>query len=153
MTSQWGTNIISPTAIKQHPKDLHTWLQSHEAGTGPYMLSSMVPGQSYTLVKYPEYWRGWSGRHLSRILLRIVTADATRRELVAKGDADIANGLTPSDMATLARNTAVNAQARYGARNLSLVMDVYGPLASTASRLAMCYAFNYNAFVKASSDW
>jgi peptide/nickel transport system substrate-binding protein len=148
MTSQWGTNIISPTAIKQHPKDLHTWLQSHEAGTGPYMLSSLVPGQSYTLVKYPRYWRGWSGKHVSRILDRIVTADATRREQVARGDADIANGLTPSDMATLAKDSTVNADVRYGARNLSLVMDVYGPLASTAARQAMCYAFDYNAFIK-----
>ncbi|HWE61415.1 MAG TPA: ABC transporter substrate-binding protein [Chloroflexota bacterium] len=147
MTSQWGTNIISPTAIKLHPKDLHTWLQSHDAGTGPYMLSSLVPGQRYTLVRYPRYWRGWSGKHVSRILLQIVTADATRRELVARGDADIANGLTPTDMATLARTPSVNAGARYGMRNLSLVMDVYGPLASTAARKAMLYAFDYHAFV------
>lgn len=148
LTSQWGTHIISPQAIAQHPKDLHTWLQSHEDGTGPYTLSSMVPGQSYTLVKYPKYWGGWSGAHVSTVIVRIITADATRRELVGRGDADIANGLTPSDMVALSSNPAVDAAQRYGARNLSLVMDVYGPLASTAARQAMLYAFDYNAFVK-----
>ncbi len=147
LTAQWGTYIISPTAIKQHPKDLHTWLQSHEDGTGPYTLSALVPGQSYTLVKYPGYWGGWSGSHVSTILMHIVTADATRRELVDKGDADIANGLTATDMVALAKNPAVNAVQRYGMRNLSLVMDVYGPLATTAARQAMLYAFNYQAFV------
>jgi peptide/nickel transport system substrate-binding protein len=146
MTSQWGTNIVSPAAIKAHPKDLHTWLQSHEAGSGPYTLISLVPGQSYTLVQYPKYWRGWSGKHLSHVLLHIVTADATRRELVGKGDADIANGLTPADMAALAKNPDVSAEQRYGMRNLSLVMTVYGPLASTAARRAMLYAFDYHAF-------
>jgi peptide/nickel transport system substrate-binding protein len=148
LTSQWGTNIISPTAISKHPKDLHTWLQSHEDGTGPYMLSSIVPGQTYTLTKYAKYWGGWSGSHVGTIILRIVTADATRRELVSRGDADIANGLTPADMVALAKNSAVNAVPRYGARNLSLVMDVYGPLASTAARQAMLYAFDYHAFTQ-----
>lgn len=148
LTSQWGTHVISPTAIKQHAKDLHTWLQSHDAGTGPYMLQSLVPGQTYTLVKYPSYWGGWSGPHVSTVIDRIVTADATRRELVGRGDADIANGLTPTDMVALAKNPGVSAVPRYGARNLSLVMDVYGPLASTAARKAMLYAFDYNAFSK-----
>jgi len=148
LTAQWGTRIISPKAIAAHPKDLHTWLQSHEDGTGPYILSSMVPGQTYTLVKYPKYWGGWSGSHLSTVIVRIVTADATRRELVGRGDADIAVGLTTSDMVELAKNPAVDAAQRYDARNLSLVMDEYGPLASTAARQAMLYAFDYNAFIK-----
>lgn len=148
MTSVWGTHIISPTAIKQHPKDLHTWLQSHDAGTGSYMLSSIVPGQSYSLVRYPQYWGGWSGHHAARVLVRIVTADATRRELVSRGDADIANQLTAEDMQALARDPGLDATPRYGARNLSLVMDVYGPLASTAARQAMLYAFDYTAFTK-----
>jgi peptide/nickel transport system substrate-binding protein len=148
MTSVWGTHIISPTAIKQHPKDLHSWLQSHDAGTGPYMLSSIVPGQTYSLVKYARYWGGWSGSHVSKVLVRIVTADATRRELVGRGDADIANQLTATDMQALSKNSTVDATPRYGARNLSLVMDAYGPLASTAARQAMLYAFDYSAFTK-----
>jgi peptide/nickel transport system substrate-binding protein len=148
MTSVWGTHIISPTAIKQHPKDLHAWLQTHDAGTGPYMLSSLVPGQSYSLVQYPKYWGGWRGKHIAKVLVNIVTADATRRELVSRGDADIANQLTASDMQALAKDASVDATPRYGARNLSLVMDVYGPLASTAARQAMLYAFDYASFTR-----
>jgi peptide/nickel transport system substrate-binding protein len=85
---------------------------------------------------------------MAKVLVRIVTADATRRELVARGDADIANQLTASDMRALATTPTVDATPRYGARNLSLVMAVYGPLASTAARQAMLYAFDYNAFTK-----
>ena len=70
---------------------------------------------------------------MANVLVRIVTADATRRELVGRGDADIANQLTASDMQALSKDSSVDATPRYGARNLSLVMDVYGPLASTAA--------------------
>ena len=148
LTAQWGTYIISPTAIKQHPKDLHTWLQSHEAGSGPYTLQSFTPGQIYILAAYPHYWGGWSGGHVRSVQFRIVTADATRREVVQRGDADIANNLTPTDLVAVQKDPSLAVEAGYGMRNLSLVMSVAGPLKSTAARKAMLYAFDYNAFTK-----
>ncbi len=147
MAAQWGTYIISAAAIKKHPKDLHTWLQSHEDGTGPYMLQSFVPGQNFTLVRYPRYWAGWRGRHLTKILDRIVTSDATRREQVSRGDADIGDELQPSDLAALSKQSNVVVEDHYGMRNLSMVMTQYGPLQSTAARQAMCYAFDYHSFI------
>ena len=147
MAAQWGTYIISAAAIKKHPKDLHSWLQSHEAGTGPYMLQSFVPGQNFTLVRYPRYWGGWSGRHLTKIIDRIVTSDATRREQISRGDADIGDQLQPSDLAALSKQSGVVVEDRYGMRNISMVMTQYGPLKSTAARQAMCYAFDYHSFI------
>src|SRR6185437_13587223 len=60
MASPYGPKAISPAAIKAHKTAkepwAQTWLANHEAGTGPYTLSSVVPGQSYVMTAYPKYW-------------------------------------------------------------------------------------------------
>ena len=150
LAAEWGNWIISPAAFKAHQQkgdSSHAWLQSHEAGTGPYTLSQIVHGQSTTLMQFPGYWAGWSGKHLRRIIVNEVVADATRREEVEKGDADIANYLTPQDLTAMAGNAALVIDKSYGMRNLSLVMTEAGPLASPLARQAMGYAFDYNAYI------
>lgn len=150
MAAEWGNWIISPAAFKAHQQkgdSSHAWLQSHEAGTGPYTLSQIVHGQSTTLVQFPGYWAGWSGKHLRRIIVNEVVADATRREEVEKGDADIANYLTPQDLTAMAGNAALVIDKSYGMRNLSLVMTEAGPLATPLARQAMGYVFDYNAYI------
>jgi peptide/nickel transport system substrate-binding protein len=59
LASPYGPKAISPTVVKAHdPKHdgAKEWLQTHDAGTGPYMLSKTVPGQSYQLTAFPGYW-------------------------------------------------------------------------------------------------
>ncbi len=53
MASSIGAYIISPTAIEANGDE---YLQSHDAGTGPYMLKSFVEAQEVTLVKFEDYW-------------------------------------------------------------------------------------------------
>jgi peptide/nickel transport system substrate-binding protein len=128
-------------------KRLHTWFQTHEDGTGPYRLQRFVPSQSTTLVKFPRYWGGWRGRHVSRIIVNVVTADATRRELVEKGDADLTETLTPNDLVAMRSNPKVVVDDSYGMTNLALVMTEAGPLKSPLARRAMGYAFDYKGFI------
>ena len=49
LASPWGPKILSPTAIKAHTvgKDNgQKWLSTHDAGSGPYQITSFVNGQS-----------------------------------------------------------------------------------------------------------
>src|SRR5579884_1106643 len=143
LAAQWGNWIVSPKAINKP----HTWFQSHDAGTGPYILSKIVPGQSETLVRYNKYWGGWKGKHLSKIIINIVTEDATRRELIEKGGADLTETLTPDDLVALAKDPNVRVDKSYGMTNVSLVMTEAGPLKTAAARRAMAYAFDYNGLI------
>jgi peptide/nickel transport system substrate-binding protein len=150
LAAEWGNWIVSPTAFMGHQTkgDLgHAWLQSHEDGTGPYMMTQIVHGQSTTLDRFPGYWAGWSGNHLDRVIINVVTADATRREVVEKGDADLTGTLTSQDLTAMAANPALVVDRSYGMTNLSLVMTEAGPLASPQARQAMGYAFDYNAYI------
>ncbi|HZS88833.1 MAG TPA: ABC transporter substrate-binding protein [Chloroflexota bacterium] len=147
LAAQWGNWIVSPTAIKKYGKKLHTWLQTHDAGSGPYVLSQITAGQSATLTRFDRYWGGWSGHHVSRVIINNVIATATRRELVEKGDADITQRLTSLDLLAISKEPNLKVDRSYGMTNLQLVMTEAGPLASAKARQAMAYAFDYNAFI------
>jgi peptide/nickel transport system substrate-binding protein len=75
------------------------WLFDHEAGTGPYMLESWDPGQqTITMVKFPDYWGGWEGQHLDKIVQRFVTETSTRKLMLETGEVDMALSLTPDKL-------------------------------------------------------
>ncbi|MFF2453392.1 ABC transporter substrate-binding protein [Isoptericola sp. NPDC058082] len=58
LASPYGPRMISPTALKEHAGDdfAQTWLSTHSAGTGPYVLSEAVVGEGYELTWFDEYW-------------------------------------------------------------------------------------------------
>ncbi len=151
MASQWGNWIVSPTTIKAHTVKHdwgQAWLANHDAGSGPYMLSHYVPNSSFTLVKFPRYWRGWSGRHISRIIVTFVIPEATRRSLIEKGDADISLTFSPENLRAMASNPQLKEDVTPGVLQEVLVPTVAGPFASPKARLALVYAFDYDAMNK-----
>jgi peptide/nickel transport system substrate-binding protein len=36
-----------------------TWMQTHDAGSGPYMLQEIKRGEHVLMVKFPGFWNGW----------------------------------------------------------------------------------------------
>ena len=66
MASPYGPKLVSPTAVKAHETGVKAsapngdwaqdWLKTHDAGSGPYAISSFVPGSHYVLSAYPGYW-------------------------------------------------------------------------------------------------
>lgn len=58
LASPFGIKMISPTVLKDEAGDdfAQTYLATHDAGTGPYELTSAVTGTSYGLTAYADYW-------------------------------------------------------------------------------------------------
>ncbi|HWE63514.1 MAG TPA: ABC transporter substrate-binding protein, partial [Chloroflexota bacterium] len=102
LASQYGSFMVSPTAIKAHQVKgdwAQKWIAAgHDAGSGAYSMGQYVPNQFISFDKFPRYWRGWSGHHVSHVVLQWVNSDTTRSEMIQRGDADIANYFTPQDM-------------------------------------------------------
>jgi peptide/nickel transport system substrate-binding protein len=69
----------------------HEWLKTHEAGSGPFMLKSWKPNDSFVLESDPNYWDGPA--KIKRVLIKNVTESATQQLLLQKGDIDIARNL------------------------------------------------------------
>ena len=123
------------------------WLATHEAGSGPYILSSYQLNQSAIFTAYAGYFKGWSGQHVKRIVMSFVQEDATRREQIEKGSADISVYFTPQDLNAMKQEHDLVVDNAYGTNSYFITFTDYGPLASTAARQAMAYAFNYQAYV------
>lgn len=151
MAAQYGMGLVSPKAFTQQstgPKDQgHEWLLSHAVGTGPYMLDTLEPGNQVILVQNPDYWRGWEGPHFTRVIIRSIPEDATRRQLLESGDVDIAYAGSAEDTA------AVRSDPRFWAgdfKNLQMayiILGEYGALEDPRARQAMNYLFPYDEFL------
>jgi len=58
LASPFGLKIISPTVLEEEAGDdfAQTYLTTHDAGTGPYELTSVETGVSYELTAAEGYW-------------------------------------------------------------------------------------------------
>jgi len=67
------------------------FMKENPMGTGPYMLESWTRKQEIRLVKNPNYWGGWEGKHVSNVIIKIVEEPSTRILALKNGDADFAD--------------------------------------------------------------
>jgi peptide/nickel transport system substrate-binding protein len=145
--------ILDSAAVKAHATKAdpwaHNWVTDHDAGTGPYVLQSWQHNVQETLIRFPAYWDGWSGRHFSKVSMQEIPETATRREMLERGTADITFALTPQDDTALQKESAVKVVAPYAAEIDYIAMTESGPLASPLARQALSYAFDYNADLQA----
>jgi peptide/nickel transport system substrate-binding protein len=152
MSSQYGPLIVNAKAAKAHEENGDwgdAWAQTNSEGlgTGPYTISDFEPGSSLTLARYDPYWRGWEGSEFDQIVVRVVEEDATRRELIEQGTADIVDSLTPEALQALEQNPDVVVDAEYNTEVYYLTLTVGGPLEKPEARQAMCAAFPYDDVV------
>ncbi|MDB5057947.1 MAG: extracellular solute-binding protein family 5, partial [Chloroflexi bacterium] len=144
--------IVDSIEVKKHivKNDYgHAWLANNDAGTGPYTIKSWQHGTQVTLVKFPQYWGGWSGKHFSKVIFQTIPEGSTRRQMLERGTADLTFNLNPQDNAALSKEAIVNVDTRYTTEVQYMFMTEAGPLASPLARQAMSYAFNYNAYLQA----
>jgi ABC-type transport system substrate-binding protein len=93
--------MLSPKAIQDHvsENDLgRKWAAENIVGTGPYTIENRAKGSETTLVKNREYWRGWQGNHLEKIIVRLVKEPATQKLLLERGEAHLVKNVAFTDI-------------------------------------------------------
>jgi peptide/nickel transport system substrate-binding protein len=127
----------------------HFWAQINEEGlgTGPYRVVEFEPEQQLIMERYEDYWRGWEGNHFDRIVIRVVSENATRRQLIEQGEVDIVDNLTPETLLALEENADLVVDRSYSTEVDYFMMTVTGPLSSPEARQAMCWAFPYDEVI------
>jgi len=143
-----GSYIVSPTAVKAHATNddpwAREWLKDHMVGTGPYMLQEWVHAQYLILVKNPNYWGGWEGKHFDKIVFKIVREVSSRKMGLITGDLDYAEDISYTDIADLEKNPDVNVHV-YPTTQLWIihVNTQRPPLDDVRLRRALSWAFPY----------
>ena len=151
LAAQNGTQIVSPKAYTDHSTgdtdQGHEWLATHAIGTGPYVLDTFSPGDQVVLTQNASYWRGWTGAHFKKIIIRSIPESATRRQLLESGDVDIAYAGTPEDTAALRTDKRFFVGDFKNLDMTYIALGDYGPLAKPEARQAMNYLFPYDDFL------
>lgn len=68
----------------------HDFMKKNPMGTGPYKLEKWEENVQTILVKNDEYWGGWEGEHVDKIIIKEISEPATRVQALKSGDATIA---------------------------------------------------------------
>ena len=151
MAAQYGTGIVSPKIFTDHStgaKDQgHEFLQANAIGTGPYVMTSLKPNDEVDLEQNPSYWRGWTGSHFKKVIIKSVPEASTRRQLLESGEVDIAYAGSAEDSAAFRANPAFKVGDFKNLDMTYIILGEYGALATPEARQAMNYLFPYDEFL------
>lgn len=138
--------VMSPALAEQGTD----WFQlGNEAGTGPYMLESQVPGDQLIMAQYADYWGGWDGKHFKKVVVKNVGENASRRQMVENGEADIVNSLQVEDLIALQDNPDVTVYSSSSfANTIGFFNTKSAPFDNKLVRQALSYAFPYDDIIK-----
>lgn len=152
LAAAYGTGIISPKAFTDNAKDGDAgkeWLTTNAVGTGPYKLEKFAPNDEVILVRNPDYWRGWDNpNQFEKIIIKPIPEASTRRQIMEKGEADIAAPFpNPEDHAALAATGLFNIGDVGQIRIDYALYNPHGLLKDPRTRQAISYAFDYDGFI------
>lgn len=147
---QWWP-IFSPTAYKQFTTDDERleWFNVHSAGTGPYYAERWDPGEQIVFGKFDDYWGGWDGPHVERVIGRVMNEAATQRLLLEEGELDFSQKIAVEAVQALQDNPDIRMEVYPIARIFSVMMNLKKPPTDNPKvREAIAWAFDYDAHNK-----
>ncbi len=69
----YSSAILNPDVVDKHggpDPSVNTWLASNEAGSGPFILEELKPGERIVLRAFKEYWKGTP--KIDKVIIQII---------------------------------------------------------------------------------
>jgi peptide/nickel transport system substrate-binding protein len=151
LASPFGPKMLSPAALKANATgndQAQKWLQTHDAGTGPFTIASFSPSQKYVLSRYPGYWGHTPA--FQEVDISIQPDISTQQLELENGQLDlILHGLTPSAATALGKKKGF-AVHTYPTelKGILFVNPHRGPFSTQAARAALQQALDKAALTK-----
>ena len=121
----------------------------HPVGTGPFMFDSWSKGESFKVVRNPNYWQAGKP-YLDSVTFTSVPDDNTRSLQLQGGQADINMSPPFSSIQSLKAQSGVKVTLFPATRvDMILMNEQYAPLKDVHVRRAINYAVDRGALVKA----
>ncbi|MGE3912292.1 MAG: ABC transporter substrate-binding protein [Chloroflexota bacterium] len=120
------------------------WLSNHDAGSGPFTLTSIEQNGNITVSRFEDYWEYDAGRPKT-LIYRLIKETATQRDELKAGNVDVTSSLGPLDIKQLEGANGVkilknkDRSIEYVAFNM-----VSGETTNPAVRKAIQLAYDYN---------
>ena len=132
------------------------WLATHDAGTGPYMMTSHLPGQRLDAVRFVDYFEGWSNEGwaedevpIEQLVFLMETDYTTLMTLLRSGDLDleINGGWTLPQLQQIQADPNLSLTSVW-AQNVTVWLNTQVPPTDDVHfRRAILYAYNYASVV------
>ena len=123
----WGSLAsIEAHEVVEKWGNLDDW--HHAIGTGPFILKDMIPGNSATLVKNPNYWGHDEQNphnqlpYIDTLKILIIPEKVKAIEALCVGKIDVLDGLLPSEAQEIRKTNPELLQVTYPAPN-ALTID------------------------------
>ncbi|SEA17591.1 ABC transporter substrate-binding protein [Variovorax sp. YR216] len=100
--------VLDRRTVMAHEKngDMgRAWLTTHSAGSGPFSLAQWRAKDTLIMNRFDGYWRGPA--KMKRVVMRHMTESQTLRLMLARGDLDLASGLSVPDIEAMRKNPEV----------------------------------------------
>lgn len=145
-SAAYAAYMISPNALD---KDTEWFNEGHSAGTGPYQIMQVTPGEEVILERFNDYWGGWNDNQYTHVMIRRVAESSARRQLLETGEAQIAYEFSSTDLKALREEPdKVTILEEPTFNNIVICLNTdKAPLDNADFRRAMAYAFPYEETV------
>jgi peptide/nickel transport system substrate-binding protein len=144
--------IVDARQARAHTKKADwakAWLTDHAAGSGPYVISTWTPNQTYGLVRNPHYWKGWAGPHLKAVQWKVLPELSARELALRVGNVQAINWLDVTAFNAMKSMPGITAVPEPSAQTFMVNMNtVAGPTADPNVRKAIAYATDYNTAIR-----
>lgn len=121
--------------------DGQAWLQSHDAGSGPYVLGDQ--SQAVVIDLFPDYWAPEAGRPES-IVFRRIDEGATRVAELKAGNVDVGFSIPDRDAAAMAGDPALKVVPINTSYQAEIIFNTQaGPTADPKVRKALRMIYDY----------
>jgi peptide/nickel transport system substrate-binding protein len=126
----------------------HDFMKNNPMGTGPFKLEKWDPNVETILVRNENYWGGWEGEHVDKVIIKEVSEAATRVQALKSGDATIAEipyGNIPDveDDPNVVVDPVRTFQLEMIAMNVNTTKSGHEFMTDAGVRRALCFAFDY----------
>lgn len=126
----------------------HDFMRANPMGTGPYKLDKWEEEVETVLVKNEDYWGGWEGDHVDKVIIKEVSEPGTRVQALISGDATIAEipyGNIPDieDDPNIVVDPVATFQLEMIAMNVDSARADHEFMTDAGVRKAFSFAFDY----------
>jgi peptide/nickel transport system substrate-binding protein len=126
------------------------YLNNQSAGSGPYKLTSFKKNEEAVLERNPNYWG--PKPHFAKIVFRHVKDSTTQREMVERGDVDIAQDLNPDIVAKIKEGPKIKLVSGLSMNQVYMAVNTSAEVSKELSdkrvRQAISYALDYDGLIK-----
>jgi len=126
------------------------WLNNNSAGSGPYKLASFKKNEEAVLERNPGHWG--PKPHFAKIVFRHIKDGTTQREMVERGDADVAHDFDPDIVAKVKQGPKIKLVEGLSMNQVYMAVntnpEVSKELSDKRVRQAISYAIDYDGIIK-----